>query len=1113
MANRDRSTRVNRIELSRVVKILCDWRRLGLAFGLVEGDIVATRLKNSSPQTLKMVWSRLNTGIFGRGAVSFLIATAGVNASNFLFHIVISRLLGPAHYGAVGAILSILSLLAVPVGAAQLAVTQAVIGHTSNNQEFSLGHLIWRALLFGLCAMVVFAALTPTIDGFLHIHSLWPLFLVAAWIPLTTVGAVLQGALIGEYRFREVAFATFVGGGPIRLLIGAVVVLAGFGVTGAVVATIFAQAFTTGSLLFSARHKVRSQPQGSIVRTTRHDLVLSIAALASYTTLIGVDTFLARHYFPATVAGQYAAGAIAAHIALFVPGAIVAVAFPHWVSGGGISGSSRKAFTQALKFTALLGILTAGGLTVLSSLVVHLLFGSSYTGAIAVVGPLAFASATIGVLSLFVYLHLARRSLVALTPWIGVAIAVALISLHHQTTTSVATIMLFVSLLTLVIVGLPALRALAAAAANDAADDVKLLELPPASLDFTLVVPFYNPGSRLGKHLGEIVDVLSSAAISYEILAVSDGSTDHSEDQLTAIASDRLTLVRLDHNQGKGAALRAGLSQGRGQYLGFIDGDGDLQAILLSDVLDIIQREHPDIIFGSKRHSRSEVVYPAIRRIYSWSYQQLNGVLFRLPVRDTQTGIKVIRRDVLAAVLPRMVEKRFAFDLELFVVARQQGFRNFVEMPVSIGERFTSTISLRSAGKTLLDTFAIFYRLRVLRFYERDTRGKTEEFLLARPDAVTEVPGWGRALSNGRMGDPRRLRILILNWRDVTHPEAGGAEVYTHNVANEWLKSGHEVTLFCAAVNGRPAQENYDGIHIIRRGTRLGVYRQAKRFYRLEGKGNFDLVVDEVNTRPFRAPNWVDDVPVVALIHQVCREIWFYQTPFPMAFIGRYVLEPIWLRGYRDVVTVTLSDSSKKSLESYGLTRVVVVPVGFRSSGERPNVPRESSPTVIFVGRLSANKRPEDAIQAFALLRETMPTAVLWVVGSGPMEDELRLSASDGVQFLGKISEREKIERLSRAHVLILTSVREGWGLVVTEAAAVGTPAVAYDVAGLTDSVRASNGVLTAPDPEHLCAALQEFLGSWFYDGLPQISPGGVTPWSEVAEHILTVALDLASLD
>ncbi|MGB8197098.1 MAG: glycosyltransferase family 4 protein, partial [Acidimicrobiales bacterium] len=230
-------------------------------------------------------------------------------------------------------------------------------------------------------------------------------------------------------------------------------------------------------------------------------------------------------------------------------------------------------------------------------------------------------------------------------------------------------------------------------------------------------------------------------------------------------------------------------------------------------------------------------------------------------------------------------------------------------------------------------------------------------------------------------------------------------------------------------------------------------------------------------------------------------------------FIGRYVLEPIWLRGYRDVVTVTLSDSSKKSLESYGLTRVVVVPVGFRSSGERPNVPRESSPTVIFVGRLSANKRPEDAIQAFALLRETMPTAVLWVVGSGPMEDELRLSASDGVQFLGKISEREKIERLSRAHVLILTSVREGWGLVVTEAAAVGTPAVAYDVAGLTDSVRASNGVLTAPDPEHLCAALQEFLGSWFYDGLPQISPGGVTPWSEVAEHILTVALDLASLD
>jgi hypothetical protein len=103
--------------------------------------------------------------------------------------------------------------------------------------------------------------------------------------------------------------------------------------------------------------------------------------------------------------------------------------------------------------------------------------------------------------------------------------------------------------------------------------------------------------------------------------------------------------------------------------------------------------------------------------VYSWGYQQLNRALFQLPTRDTQTGIKLIRRETLAAVLPKMVEKRFAFDLELLVVARRMGYCNFVELPVQITERFTSTISLKSVWGMLLDTFAIFYRLRILHFY------------------------------------------------------------------------------------------------------------------------------------------------------------------------------------------------------------------------------------------------------------------------------------------------------------------------------------------------------------------------------------------------------------
>lgn len=1064
---------------------------------------MVTRLRLSPRQRVAAIGSQLSTGILSRGAVSFLFATAGVNISNFLFHIVISRSLGPAHYGAVGAILSILSLLTVPVGAAQLAVTQAVIGHMENSQSFSLSRLIWRAIFIGVIAALAFASLTPLIDGFLHIGSPIPLLLVSAWIPLATVGAVLQGSLIGEYRFRAVAFATFVGGGPIRLLFGVGMVAAGFGVSGAIVATIGAQAFVTGSLLFSARHKVRRHPEGSVVRAKRRDMLLSVGSLASYTTFIGVDTFLARHFFSATVAGQYAAGAVAAHIALFVPGAIVTIAFPHWASGRGISAESRRVFIQALKITTLVGVITAGALTVLSSFVVQLLFGAKYTSAVGIVGLLAFTSAAIGILSLFVYFHLARRSLVAMTPWLGVALAIVLISVQHQSMTAVAVIMLIVSVLTVFAAGFPALIALARASTHDAGTNVKWNELSPADLDLTLVVPFANRGTHFGSHIGEVMSTLSKSGFTYEVLVVSDESTGPSEDRLAAFAAEHLRFVHLDQNQGKAAALRTVLSMGRGEYLGFIEGDGDIPADVLTDFLDIIRREQPDIVFGSKRHRRSEVSYPPLRRAYSWGYQQMNRTLFGLPIRDTQTGVKIIRRDVLSIALSLMIEKRYAFDLELFVVARKQGFRNFIEMPVRIDHRFGSAISLHYARAMLIDTLAIFYRLRILRYYDRDHEKNPDESLLFESSTDERHPESIRQGPPNSVSNARPLRILVFAWRDLAHPKAGGAEIYTNNVVREWVRAGHDVSLFCAAVEGRPAIQEDGGVHIIRRGTRFSVYREAKRYYAEEGRGKFDLVIDEGNTRPFLTPKWVNDTPVIALTFQVCRELWSYQMPFPVSMIGRYWLEPKWLRTYRDIPTVTISQSSKESLEAYGLRQVVIVPIGQIPLTTHPNVPRESRPTIIFVGRLESHKRPDEAIRAFEVLQKSMPDAVMWIVGSGPMEDDLRRMAPEGVVFLGKVPPNIKLERLARAHVLIATSVREGWGLVVSEAASVGTPSIAYDVAGLRDSVSASQGILTAANPEELGTTLSEVLERWLRNGLPSVSPQGVIPWDEVARRIL----------
>ncbi|MBW4029816.1 MAG: oligosaccharide flippase family protein [Acidobacteria bacterium] len=419
-------------------------------------DLPSERNQGGILTTLR---TQLASGIFGRGGLSFLVAFAGISVSAFLYHLVVSRLLGPSHYGAMGALLGIISLLTVPIGAVQIAVTQAVVDEETKNERFSMIRVTRRATLSGLVAMVVVAAVTPVVDSFLHIGSPVPMLLVAVWVPLATVTAVVQGALIGEYRFHPVAFASFMGLGLTRLVLGTVLVKVGLGVSGAVAATIFAQAFTMLSLLYSARHELFVHSRHAVtVRTKLRDTILSIAALAGYTTLIGIDTFLANHFFVATAAGNYAAVAVGAHISFFVPAALVTVVFPHLADGHGASESSRRIFRQSLYVSLVLGLLAAAVMALFPHLTVSVLFGSKYANAAAILGVLSFASVAIGVVILFVYLHLARRSAWALTPWIGVALSVVLIVVDHRSMRSVATIMLVVSVVTMAMIALPAAR-------------------------------------------------------------------------------------------------------------------------------------------------------------------------------------------------------------------------------------------------------------------------------------------------------------------------------------------------------------------------------------------------------------------------------------------------------------------------------------------------------------------------------------------------------------------------------------------------------------------------------------------------------------------------------
>jgi glycosyltransferase involved in cell wall biosynthesis len=230
-------------------------------------------------------------------------------------------------------------------------------------------------------------------------------------------------------------------------------------------------------------------------------------------------------------------------------------------------------------------------------------------------------------------------------------------------------------------------------------------------LDVSLVVPFYNPGPSLRPTIERASATLRASGASFEVIAVSDGSTDGSEASLVGVLPGVLTTVVLDSNRGKGFAVRLGMQRGTGRFVGFLDGDGDIAPEVLSGFVEALEGD-PAILFGSKRHPDSVVTVPLARRASSFAYRGLVRLLFHLSVPDTQTGVKLLRADVAAAVLPYMVEERFAFDLELFVIARALGFEPFRELPVRIEKHYSGSISLRSAGSIVWDTLKIHSRFR-----------------------------------------------------------------------------------------------------------------------------------------------------------------------------------------------------------------------------------------------------------------------------------------------------------------------------------------------------------------------------------------------------------------
>lgn len=317
------------------------------------------------------------------------------------------------------------------------------------------------------------------------------------------------------------------------------------------------------------------------------------------------------------------------------------------------------------------------------------------------------------------------------------------------------------------------------------------------------------------------------------------------------------------------------------------------------------------------------------------------------------------------------------------------------------------------------------------------------------------------------------MNILWLSWKDSKHPQAGGAELVSSEIRKRLVRNGHSVRLITSKPNGMADKANNEGVEIFRVGSRYSVYPRAFRLYRKEMQGWADIVIDEMNTIPFFGFRY-DEAPAVLLTYQLARDVWFHQMIFPFSLFG-YIVEPIYLKfmSKRYKLSVTESESTRQDLIKYGFlpekVKTFRVGMNIKPLNKLPTI--SSLDTVVSLGSVRPMKQTMHAVKAFELAKDKMPKLKLEIIGdySGKYGEKVYSYAkksrhSEAILFHGKVDELRKKVILQKAGIIIITSIKEGWGLIATEAASQGVPAVAYATDGLKDSIiDGKTGLLVKP--------------------------------------------------
>ncbi len=319
------------------------------------------------------------------------------------------------------------------------------------------------------------------------------------------------------------------------------------------------------------------------------------------------------------------------------------------------------------------------------------------------------------------------------------------------------------------------------------------------------------------------------------------------------------------------------------------------------------------------------------------------------------------------------------------------------------------------------------------------------------------------------------MKILIINWRSITDPLKGGAEVVTFEHAKRWVKRHNaEITWISAKYDKQINSEQIDGINFIYVGEELKrdsvfnlifsfplffflVYKNYKKHF----QGKVDVVLDQIHGIPYLTPLYVKE-KCILYIHEVAGEIWNKMFPFPVNSLGKFIERQL-LKFYKKTLIITGSESTKKDLLNLNFKNenIIIVEHGINIKPLEHKTPKFQNFTLLFLNRMVKMKGPERAIRIFSKVKTQIPNSKLVMIGKGDeiYIKEIKKTITDlnlekDVEILGFISEQEKINYLQKSHVLINTSFKEGWGLVNIEANSQGTPAISFDVEGCRDSIK-----------------------------------------------------------